>query len=36
MLYGVFGQGRNNMLFWFLVITFIAVLIGAVIAGNEK
>jgi len=37
MLYGSFGlPRRNNMLFWFLVIVFIAVVIGAIIAGNEK
>jgi uncharacterized membrane protein len=36
MLYGSFGQRRNSMLFWFLVMVFVAILIGAIVARFEK
>jgi len=36
MLYGAFGLGRNNMLFWFLVFVGVSVAIGVVVAGLEK
>jgi|TARA_R110000824_G_scaffold209920_2_gene395784 hypothetical protein len=36
MLYGAFGHGRNSMLFWFLVLVFVAIGIGAIVAGIEQ
>jgi len=36
MLYGAFGRRRNSMLFWFLIMVFGAILIGAIVAGLEK
>jgi len=36
MLYGSFGRGRNSMLFWFLIMVFVAILIGAIVARFEK